>query len=73
MEGEIGFMGRTVRIGGQPYRVVGKTPLAAVSRAGYGKYRYVLRRVTDGSLWMAFGTRVTAASELLQCGTPRGR
>lgn len=66
-------MGRMVRIGGEPYRVVGRTPLAAISRAGYGKYRYVLRRVTDGSLWVAFENRVTAASELVKCGTPRGR
>ncbi|WP_459546581.1 hypothetical protein [Nocardia sp. X0981] len=66
-------MGPMVCIGGEPYRVIGRTPLAAVSRAGYGKYRYVLRRVRDGSLWVAFAKRVTAASELVKCGAPHGR
>ncbi|MEU4316495.1 hypothetical protein [Nocardia sp. NPDC024068] len=59
-------MDRTVRIGGDRYRVVGKAPLSAVSRACYGKFRFELRRVADGSAWTVFGTRVTPASELLR-------
>lgn len=59
------MMNPTVRIDGHPYRVVGRTRLAAVSRASYGKYRFVLRRLTDGSLWTAFDSRVSPASELV--------
>ena len=59
-------MNQTVHIGGHPYRVVGKAPLAAVSRACYGRYRFTLQRISDGSLWQSFGVRVNPASELLR-------
>jgi hypothetical protein len=66
------IMNPTVRIDGDPYRVVGKTRLTTASRACYGKYRFVLRRLTDGSLWTVFDSRVTSASELMKCeGSPR--
>ncbi|MGW3277194.1 hypothetical protein [Nocardia rhamnosiphila] len=66
------IMNPTVRIDGYPYRVVGKTRLTTASRACYGKYRFVLRRLTDGSLWTVFDSRVTAASELMKCeGAPQ--
>lgn len=65
-------MNPTVHIDGHPYRVVGKTRLTTASRACYGKYRFVLRRLTDGSLWTVFDSRVTSASELMKCaGSPR--
>ncbi len=60
-------MNQMVHIGGHPYRVVGKARLAAVSRACYGRYRFTLQRLSDGSLWTAFGTHVDPASELLKC------
>ncbi|WP_328395697.1 hypothetical protein [Nocardia sp. NBC_00416] len=62
-------MKQTVRIDGDPYRVVERTRLSAVSRACYGKYRFILRRVTDDSLWMAFDSRITPVSELLRYGS----
>ncbi|MGV9633627.1 hypothetical protein ACWDO0_05570 [Nocardia rhamnosiphila] len=66
------IMNPTVRIDGYPYRVVGKTRLTTASRACYGKYRFVLRRLTDGSLWTVFDSQVTAASELMKCeGAPQ--
>jgi hypothetical protein len=66
------IMNPTVHIDGYPYRVVGKTRLTTASRACYGKYRFVLRRLTDGSLWTVFDSRVTSASELMKCeGSPR--
>ncbi|MEU1520593.1 hypothetical protein ACH474_09165 [Nocardia rhamnosiphila] len=66
------IMNPTVRIDGYPYRVVGKTRLTTASRACYGKYRFVLRRLTDGSLWTVFDSRVTSASELMKCeGSPQ--
>lgn len=61
-------MDHTVRIGRHPYRIVGKAPLSTMSRACYGKHRYTLQRVPDGSLWLAFGARLTAASELVCAG-----
>ncbi|MBF6175359.1 hypothetical protein [Nocardia blacklockiae] len=61
-------MYQTVRIGRQPYRVVGKAPLSTMSRACYGKHRFTLQRVSDGSLWQAFGARLTPGAELLRCG-----
>ncbi|MCX0275668.1 hypothetical protein NLM24_34335 [Nocardia zapadnayensis] len=66
------IMNPTVRIDGYPHRVVGKTRLTTASRACYGKYRFVLRRLTDGSLWTVFDSRVTSASELRKCeGSPQ--
>ncbi|WP_157107072.1 hypothetical protein [Nocardia grenadensis] len=66
-------MSSTVRIDGYPYRVVGKTRLTTASRACYGKYRFVLRRLTDGSLWTVFDSRVTSASELMKCEGSQAR
>lgn len=66
-------MNPTVRIDGHSYRVVGKTRLTTASRACYGKYRFVLRRLTDGSLWTVFDSRVTSASELMKCEGPQPR
>ncbi|WP_280384208.1 hypothetical protein [Nocardia wallacei] len=63
-------MNQTVRIDGHPYQVVGSAPLSLMSRACYGKYRFTLRRLSDGSLWTAFGTWVTPASELVKSGSP---
>ncbi|NKY36818.1 hypothetical protein HGA13_27665 [Nocardia speluncae] len=59
-------MKQNVRINGNPYRVVGRLPLSPVSRACYGKYRFTLRRTTDGTLWSAFGTRISPVSELVR-------
>ncbi|MEV3959375.1 hypothetical protein AB0M34_00505 [Nocardia sp. NPDC050193] len=67
------IMNPTVRIDGYSYRVVGKTRLTTASRACYGKYRFVLRRLTDESLWTVFDSRVTPASELMKCEGPRPR
>ncbi|GAA5064458.1 hypothetical protein [Nocardia callitridis] len=66
-------MDQTVRIGGQPYRVIGKARLAVASRACYGKHRFTLQRVSDGSLWTAFGARLSPASQMLKCGSARVR
>ncbi|MBB5915621.1 hypothetical protein BJY24_004533 [Nocardia transvalensis] len=65
-------MDHTLRIGQHPYLLVGKAPLSTVSRACYGKNRYTLQRVSDGSLWQAFGYRLTAASEVVRCEFGRG-
>lgn len=59
-------MGQSVRIDGNPYRVIGRARLSPVSRACYGKYRFTLRRMTDGTLWSAFGTRISPMSELVR-------
>ncbi|MEU1986166.1 hypothetical protein [Nocardia sp. NPDC019395] len=59
-------MYRTVHIDGHRYQVIGRIRLSAVSRACYGKYRFTLRRTTDGTLWTAYDHRVTGASELLR-------
>ncbi len=59
-------MNRTVRIGGQLYRLIGTCRLSALSRASYGKYRFTVQRVSDGSLWEAFGVRLTPGSELVR-------
>ncbi|WP_280437752.1 hypothetical protein [Nocardia carnea] len=59
-------MEQNVRIDGDPYRVIGRARLAPVSRACYGKYRFTLRRMTDGTLWTTFGTRISPASELVR-------
>lgn len=59
-------MEQSVRIDGNPYRVVGRMRLSPVSRACYGKYRFTLRRLTDGTLWSAFGTRIGPGSELVR-------
>ncbi|WP_227980363.1 hypothetical protein [Nocardia spumae] len=58
-------MDSTLRIGGHLYRLVAKSRLAPVSRACYGKHRYTLERVADGSVWEAYGARLTPGSELL--------
>ncbi|RDI52688.1 hypothetical protein [Nocardia mexicana] len=63
-------MYQTVRIDGHPYQVLGSARLSLMSRACYGKYRFTLRRVSDGSLWTAFGAWVTPASELVRSGSP---
>ncbi len=59
-------MGSTVRIGGQLYRLIGKSRLSVLSRACYGKHQFTVQRVCDGSLWEAFGARLTPGSELVR-------
>ena len=59
-------MDRTVRIGGQLYLLIDTSRLSVLSRACYGKHRFTVRRVSDGSLWQAFGARLTPGSELVK-------
>lgn len=61
-------MDQTLHIGGHQYRLIGAAPLSSTTRACYGKRRYTLERVADGSLWESFGARLTPAAQLVRRG-----